>query len=965
MYEVTDKDSLSSSVADVACITIASSSDLLKELESVLEGRSDGQYHVSLDPGDVDRVLDDISWTSKVNELAVAIARRISASQFIGLAFVTFLFATFSATFRSDDHPYGKPELRGKAKEQVRRETAVVMRLLFIIKLLLNAAVPIFMAFPFDVNTNPVYIDDLPEFEEVRRSFKRKFIKHRGVYYLMHTTMPSIMDLEIIDFELILKAGEVFKHAQVSKFRQLMTTAEIDGQVDATDHTTQHRQLLHDQLRERLDQLKAARSNLPENDLKKVVQAPVRLRGEVRPSKNEINAMAIGGMRNPRAAVNQLWLHRTVGSKVRTQIESYLDDHPDIVDLIFRAITANDKSLTGPTADDINTCLSYVRKVLDMDDTTSTTLTQLRPSFFEAWLKAAKDPDTHIVDWMCFGTPAGIAEQVPASGIFPPTDSVAEAKRLRDLAVYTEGFSNYVSIEESPHGEGVLNDLVKSGFVKVFPDEQSAISYLEANPVVAKMALISKEKDGVLKHRLILDCRVSGSNERATRNERIVLPRIWDAIRDGLELMLYGEPGHTLDFMVLDFRDAFYMLPLAHAEQRYFSAFYKGRFYVWQRVAQGSLNGPNTFGRLSAAVGRMTAGLLQDHEARLQLYVDDPLLALYAAPRRKRIIIASVVMLWLMMGFDLAYHKGQFGHEVCWVGYDLKATKMGIEASIKADFMKDFSDVTAKLGSKNIISKRALQSYAGKANHISNLLKAWRPFLDCFWAALYNKKTSNAPYGMVWTSQVRPALEWLSCFLAERHGPLRKAWELRSYSQDAANIVFHLDASPYSLAAVLVINGEPWEYFSSPLTKEDTNIHRKRIGDSKGQQIWESLTLLVSLRVWFGYWSCSRCAFTVKSDNTSALVLAATLKSSKSINLIAKEIALLYCEAQYEPRFLEHVPGVMNIAADALSRLNDPASKYVVPDWLSRAKCVSVPLRGRSFYKTLVSSSQQVGEEGS
>ena len=157
-------------------------------------------------------------------------------------------------------------------------------------------------------------------------------------------------------------------------------------------------------------------------------------------------------------------------------------------------------------------------------------------------------------------------------------DSKAEAQKIRYLAVYSGGFINYVSIEDRPHGQKVLDELVNAGCVEVFSNEHAAIAYLKSNPVVAKMALISKEKDGILKHRLILDCRVSGVNERATRNERIVLPRIWDAVRDGLELMLYGEAGHTLEFMVLDFKDAFYMLPLAHAEQRYFCTYYKQLF---------------------------------------------------------------------------------------------------------------------------------------------------------------------------------------------------------------------------------------------------------------------------------------------------------------------------------------------------------------------------------------------------
>ena len=57
-----------------------------------------------------------------------------------------------------------------------------------------------------------------------------------------------------------------------------------------------------------------------------------------------------------------------------------------------------------------------------------------------------------------------------------------------------------------------------------------------ADPVLSKLALISTFKDGVWKHRLVLDCRVSGSNSATHKYERIILPRIWDVIRDSLNL---------------------------------------------------------------------------------------------------------------------------------------------------------------------------------------------------------------------------------------------------------------------------------------------------------------------------------------------------------------------------------------------------------------------------------------------
>ena len=118
--------------------------------------------------------------------------------------------------------------------------------------------------------------------------------------------------------------------------------------------------------------------------------------------------------------------------------------------------------------------------------------------------------------------------------------------------------------------------------------------------------MVKNESDGIIKYRLILDCRVSGSNDAAERRERILLPKAWDIIRDIMALRKNCKSHEEVFLFVLDFKDAFYMLPLLDDEYRYFTAFHDGKWYVWQRVAQGSLSGPNAFGRLSALTGRMT-----------------------------------------------------------------------------------------------------------------------------------------------------------------------------------------------------------------------------------------------------------------------------------------------------------------------------------------------------------------------
>ena len=85
------------------------------------------------------------------------------------------------------------------------------------------------------------------------------------------------------------------------------------------------------------------------------------------------------------------------------------------------------------------------------------------------------------------------------------------------------------------------------------------------------------------------------------------------------------------------------------------------------------------------------------------------------------------------------------------------------------------------------------QSYAGRATHISNMLFAWRPFLDPLWAAVSSRKPrgedgqseqkrSKAIKGTVWTKQVKSSLSWVSAFLRGGIGKLTRTWHVDFFS---------------------------------------------------------------------------------------------------------------------------------------------------------------------------------------
>ena len=107
-------------------------------------------------------------------------------------------------------------------------------------------------------------------------------------------------------------------------------------------------------------------------------------------------------------------------------------DNPQTEETISAAIGDSKETLIRPAGEEIAACLRYVAKVLPIDDSDVTTLTQLNHPLLSAWVHAAGDLDRHVVEWVKGGTPAGIEKHAEQCGIFPPASN-HEAAMQRTL----------------------------------------------------------------------------------------------------------------------------------------------------------------------------------------------------------------------------------------------------------------------------------------------------------------------------------------------------------------------------------------------------------------------------------------------------------------------------------------------------------------------------------------------------
>ena len=167
------------------------------------------------------------------------------------------------------------------------------------------------------------------------------------------------------------------------------------------------------------------------------------------------------------------------------------------------------------------------------------------------------------------------------------------------------------------------------------------------------------------------------------------------------------QPGENVELMVLDFEDAFWNIPLAPEERRFFVGKIRGRFYVILRAAQGSRNGPLSWAGVISLVMRIVQSVFWEFgrcPLRLNTYVDDPLCMIRGTRRERRQRICFLVLLWRALGLPLSLRKGCLGSGVAWIGLFLEVKTAEVDITISASRVAELLSLTLEALSLNIVS---------------------------------------------------------------------------------------------------------------------------------------------------------------------------------------------------------------------------------------------------------------------
>ena len=417
------------------------------------------------------------------------------------------------------------------------------------------------------------------------------------------------------------------------------------------------------------------------------------------------------------------------------------------------------------------------------------------------------------------------------------------------------------------------------------------------------------------------------------------------------------EPS-VLEFCVIDFKDAFYTLHTKANEQKYTIIGVAKWWLVFLRLCFGLACAPLIWGRVAAAASRLGQAMFNSWELRIQVYVDDPAIAVAGNTRQERARrVALLLLLWTVLGMDISWSKGQFGPSVQWIGAQITAQPKSVEVELTEDKEKMLSAAFQEYHQKKgMIKFSDANSLAGRLAWVGSIIPKARPFVAHFWAALSDARqqgapkkasTRSRPKELMFKRRTDHAVLWLETMLQQK-GRLKKTFKVAHRSK-IGTCRLRVDACPFGMGGILMDKqGEPVAYWADVISEKDLKRCKATRGDPAFQAEWELLSILVSLHI-FGKDLEEDAGVTIESDSVAALCAALELKGrSPLMNALASEVMLRLEEYNLEAVVAKHIPGVMNFLADALSRLS--AGKEL-PESLAKVRRVPSPVRDEKFWR--------------
>ena len=356
-----------------------------------------------------------------------------------------------------------------------------------------------------------------------------------------------------------------------------------------------------------------------------------------------------------------------------------------------------------------------------------------------------------------------------------------------------------------------------------------------------------------------------------------------------------------------DIKSAFRIVPIHPSDQHLLGFKWQGKYYFDRCLPMGCSASCNIFEKLSTAL--QWAAQQRMHDVEMLHVLDD---FLFISSKKERCLEAlhSFLALCEVVGVPIAKEKTEGPHQVLtFLGIELDSIKM--EARLPVDKLDKGRSLIAEFKGRSKVSLKEIQSLTGFLNFTTSVILPGKPFLR----RLINlsKGLKKSFYKVRLTRPVREDLALWEEFLQDYNGAsffIEEEW----VSADK----LHLFTDAAKALGYGLIFGSKWIYGEWDQEALDLSI-----------SVLEMYPIALAFLI-FSHNFKGR-SIIIHTDN-EALVHVFQNKSSRDALILSMYRRVILTCLKYNIRIKAvHIPGKINIHADALSRLQISRFKDMAP----------------------------------
>ena len=362
--------------------------------------------------------------------------------------------------------------------------------------------------------------------------------------------------------------------------------------------------------------------------------------------------------------------------------------------------------------------------------------------------------------------------------------------------------------------------------------------------------------------------------------------------------------GRDTQLVKLDIKDAYRIVLVHPADYHLLGIRWQGGVYVDRALPFGLRSAPKIFN----AVADFIAWALNCRGITCQMHYLDDFLFLGAPSTNQGahfLTLAMETLQWL--GVPVAAHKTE-GPATTLVFLGILLDTHAFELRLPTDKLARLKILIQCWASKRVCTRKELESLLGHLSHAATVITQGRTFLRQLFPLLSQGRAAHHRIRL--NVGARADLIWWQTFL--------QTWNGTSFFPSPAPSTDVISDASGTFGCGAFTLGLGWFQHEWPESWRTVNITAK-----------ELLPIVIAASLWGHHWK--RCCIRFRSDNMAVVHLLRS-RTSPDVLLMHLLRCMSFYAAYYGFTFVsEHIPGVLNTAADAISRNNIPLFLSLVP----------------------------------